>query len=618
MTDTANRSAGAVTLLTIDLEGSSLPVGDQPDTHRETVQRHRVLLEGVAKAHGGAVLQTAGDEIAAAFAAPAAALAAALAGQLALQREERGASGAATAGPLRARMGLYTEVAVLGGPHRFNAPLRRCARLAAAAHGGQVVLSGTTAARVRDALSAAPPGTSLRDLGGHRLTALERAEVVFQLVHPELPAEFPPLCLPPAVPHNLPAPPTPFVGRGPELEAVRRRLLAPEVRLLTLTGPGGTGKTRLALRVVEEALEAFPDGVWLVALAPLADPALVPTAVAQALGVQGAAGRPLHEVLRGYLRDRALLLLVDNCEHLLGAPPLPALLADLLAACPRLKVLATSRTALRLAGEHRWPVPPLTLPAPGLAPAAAALSQYDAVTLFIQRAVAVQPDFLVTNETAPAVAEICARLDGLPLAIELAAARIALLPPRELLGRLSSRLRLLTGGPRDAPARQRTLRATLEWSHALLTPEEQALFARLGVFAGGWTMAAAGAERGRPAPPARRAPGTRRTSWTGCHRWWTRAWCAVRGQGLPRAARCASGCSRPSGSTRWSGWRPAARRPPCGGPTPGTSWGWWRRASAGSSAPSRWPGCAGWTGSTTTSGRRWGCLLYTSPSPRDS
>ena len=433
----------------------------------------------------------------------------------------------------------YPAPGAAHGARYFGLPLVRCARLMATAHGGQTVLSAAVAEVVRDAL---PAGAALRDLGAHRLKDLERPERVAQLLHPELPADFPPLRSLDALPHNLPRQGAPFIGREAELAAVVARLRDPGVPLLTLTGPGGTGKTRLALQAAAEVLDAagpFPDGAWLVDLAPLTDPALAPAAVAQALGVQEAAGRPLAEVLRDYLREQRLLLVLDNCEHLLPGAAHEA--AALLAAGPGVTVLATSREALRVAGEREHPVPPWACP-PGPArrgrparaappPDPAALSQYEAVALFVERAVAAQPDFAVTNATAPAVAELCHRLDGLPLALELAAARVKVLPPPALLARLGDRLGVLTGGRRDAPARQQTLRAAIAWSHDLLAPAEQALFARLAVFAGGWTLEAAEAGCGGAPAAGAEPPVTDSTCWTGWPRWWTRAWCASRRRG---------------------------------------------------------------------------------------
>jgi predicted ATPase/class 3 adenylate cyclase/Tfp pilus assembly protein PilF len=474
--------AGTVTFLFTDLEGSTRLLEAHPDAYREAVRRHHELLREAVDAHGGVVFETMGDAVYAAFARPTAAVRAALAGQRALQAEPWGATG-----PLRVRMGLHLGEVERQGGHYFGAPLYRCARLLATAHGGQTVLSGAVAEVVRDAL---PADAGLRDLGEHRLRDLQRPERLFQLGHPDLPVDFPPLRSLDALPHNLPVQLTSFVGRARELAEVRQLLSAN--RLVTLTGAGGVGKTRLALRAAAELHGAFPDGAWLISLAPVADPALVPSAIAQALGVREAGGRTLAEGLRDHLRDKRLLLIVDNCEHLLpGAAPA---VTDLLAAAPRLKVLATSRAPLRLAGEREYPVPPLRLPdppAPARPPDPAALARSEAVALFAERAAAVAPAFAVTAETAEAVAGICRRLDGLPLALELAAVRTKVLPPAALLARLEHRLPLLTGGPRDLPARHQTLRASIAWSHDLLAPAEQTLFRRLAVFAGGCTLDAA-------------------------------------------------------------------------------------------------------------------------------
>src|SRR5918992_2625428 len=309
----------------------------------------------------------------------------------------------------------------------------------------------------------------------------------FQLIAPALPTSFPSLKSLDARMNNLPAQPTPLVGRERELKEVCGLLREEEVRLLTLTGPGGIGKTRLGLQIAAELLDEFEDGVFFVALATITDPALVASAIAEPLGVVEAGDQPLEEGLKDFLRSKELLLLLDNFEQVLGGAPL---VGELLSECPRLNVLATSRSVLRVYGEQEFAVPPLELPDHKRLPSVERLTQYEAVRLFIERAKAARPDFSVTNENAPAVAEICVRLDGLPLAIELAAARIKLLTPSAMLERLGSRLKLLGGGARDLPERQRTLRGTIEWSHALLEEGEQVLFARLAVFAGGRTLEA--------------------------------------------------------------------------------------------------------------------------------
>jgi predicted ATPase len=297
--------------------------------------------------------------------------------------------------------------------------------------------------------------------------------------------------LPASLPrHNLPAQSTPFIGRKVHVDAVRQELTHPEVRLLTLTGTGGTGKTRLGLRVAADLLDDFEDGVFFVALAPIRDPALVTPTIARTLGIREFEGRPLQESLVDHLRGKHTLLMLDNFEHLVSAAPM---VSDLLAAAPGLKVLVTSRASLRVYGEHEYPVTPMTTSDPQALPPLERLAQVEAVQLFTQRAQAVKADFALSEENAPDVAEICVRLDGLPLAIELAAARVRLLPPHKMLSQLDSRLRFLTGGARDLPARQQTLRSAIDWSHELLNDDENALFRRLAVFVGGCTLEAAGA-----------------------------------------------------------------------------------------------------------------------------
>ena len=282
--------------------------------------------------------------------------------------------------------------------------------------------------------------------------------------------------------------PTPFIGRRMEVETVKELLGRREVRLLTLTGPAGVGKTRLALRVAEEAADGFPDGASFAALAPLTDPALVPSSIAASLGIMDASDQPVTESLVAHLREKQPILVLDNFEHLL---PAATILSSILTRCPRLKVLVTSRAVLHLAAEHEYAVPLLPVPTPGHLPDLNALSRYDAIRLFLQRAQAVKPDFHLNEQNAASIAAICSRLDGLPLAIELAAARVRLFPPQIVLDQLSHRLRFLTGGPVDVPAKHQTLRGAIEWSYSLLEPEQQALFARLSVFAGDWTFEAA-------------------------------------------------------------------------------------------------------------------------------
>ena len=356
------------------------------------------------------------------------------------------------------------------------------ARIMQAAHGGQVLLSQTTYDLVEHDL---PFGVSLKDMGKHRLKDLQRPVHLYQLVIVGLPADFPPLKTLDSRPNNLPVQLTPLIGREKEGAAVQNLLQREDVRLVTLTGPGGTGKTRLGLQVTAELSDLFTDGVYFVNLAPLSDPDFVVPTIAQTLDLKEIGDQPLLGLLKGYLRDKHILLLLDNFEQVASAA---MQVADLLAACPCLKVIVTSRAVLHVRGEQEFPVPPLTVPDPKRLPDLVALSQYEAVELFLSRAQAVEPEFQLNNTNAPAIAEICARLDGLPLAIELASARIKLLPPQALLARLDQRLAVLTSGPRDAPARQQTLRNTIAWSYNLLDAQEQRLFRRLSVFAGGCTL----------------------------------------------------------------------------------------------------------------------------------
>jgi predicted ATPase/class 3 adenylate cyclase/DNA-binding CsgD family transcriptional regulator len=487
--DGAGLPEGTVTFLFTDLEGSTRLLEAHPAAYQAAMRRHHDLLRSAVEAHGGVVFETVGDPVYAAFARAADAVAAALAGQVALRREAWGEIGV-----LRARMGLHTGEVERQGRHYFGAALYRGARLTATAHGGQVVLSEATAALVRGAL---PAGAALRDLGTHRLKDLRHSERVFQLLHPELRPDFPPLATPDARLHHLPVPPAPLIGRETEIAAVLRALRRPDVRLLTLTGVGGTGKTRLALDVARALAPGFRHGVFLVDLAPLADPELVLPALAAVLGVRDAGDRALAETVREHLHGRQTLLVLDNCEHLLDAAPL---VSDLLAACPGLKVLATSRAPLHLRWEHELAVPPLALPDLARLPDAPALEQTAAVALFLHRAGAVRHDFRLTERNARTVAEICVRLEGLPLALELAAARTKVLPPEAILARLDRRLAFLTGGRRDEPTRHQTLQAALAWSYDLLDEERRALFRRLSVFAGGCDLAAAASVARRAVP----------------------------------------------------------------------------------------------------------------------
>ena len=470
---------GTVTFLFTDIEGSTKLWERHPSAMHTALARHDEILQRAIGSRGGYVFKTVGDAFCAAFADASDALDAALETQRALFGEEWEEGFV-----IKVRIALHTGVAEERSGDYFGPPVNRVARLLSAGHGGQTLLSSATRKLVRDRL---PEDTELRDLGERRLKDLIRPERVFQLIASDLPPSFPPLKTLDARLNNLPSQPTPLVGREREVAEVCRMLRGGGARLLTLTGTGGTGKTRLGLHVAADLMDEFDDGVFVVPLAPISDPDLVVPTVARTLDITETRGRTLEEALKDYLRNKEMLLVLDNFEQVVEAAPL---VGELLSACPALKVLATSRTVLRIYGEREFTVPPLELPDPKHPQPVERLAQYEAVRLFVERAQAANADFSITNENAPAVVEICAHLDGLPLAIELAAARIKLLPPQAMLSRLSNRLKLLTGGACDFPERQRTLRATIEWSHELLDEGEKILFARLAVFAGGFTLEA--------------------------------------------------------------------------------------------------------------------------------
>jgi predicted ATPase/class 3 adenylate cyclase len=474
----AELPSGTLTFLFTDIEGSTrLLQALGRDGWQEVLEVHnRILREAIAGA-GGAEVGTEGDAFFAVFPVASSAVAAAVEAQraLAAQTWPRG-------DPVRVRMGMHTGEGVVGGGDYVGVDVHRAARIAAAGHGGQVLLSGITSELVRaDGL---PEGGSLVDLGEHRLKDLAHTERIFQLTIAGLAERFPPIRTL-ETPSNLPVQRTSFVGREGDVRRLKELLRGPG--LLTLTGAGGSGKTRLALRVAGDLKHEYPDGVFLVELAPITDPRLVPSAIAAAVDVRAEGRRPVADTLRDHLRHQELLLLLDNFEQVPQAAPL---VADLLDAGPRLRILATSREPLHVTGEQEVSVPPLELPEPGhLEPER--LLERESVALFLQRATAVDPGFLLTEANARAVGELCLRLDGLPLAIELAASRVKLLPPEAILERLEHRLELLTGGPVDVPARQRTLREAIGWSYDLLEEAERALFRRLSVFAGSWTLDAA-------------------------------------------------------------------------------------------------------------------------------
>lgn len=470
---------GTVTFLFTDIEGSTKLWEEQPEGMRAALSRHDSLLRAAITANHGHIFKTVGDAFNAVFPTAPDALAAALAAQRVLAVEPWPMPGG-----LRVRMTLHTGVAEERDGDYFGPTLNRAARLLAAAHGGQTLLFRTTYELLQEAL---PAGVTLRDLGQHRLRDLARPEQIFQLAAPGLAAEFPSLKSLDTLPNNLPVQLTSFIGREREIAAVKGILAT--ARLLTLTGAGGAGKTRLALQVAAELLEEFAEGVWLVEFGALSDPALVPQTVAASLGLREHSERPILTILTDFLQFKRVLLVMDNCEHVVAEC---ARLTDhLLRACPDMRILVTSQTTLGVPGEVAYGVPPLALPDPRPAPSPEQLTQFEAVRLFVERASLSKPGFAVTADNAAAVAQVVHQLDGIPLAIELAAARAKVMSVQQISARLEDRFRLLTAGARTAAPRHQTLKAAMDWSYELLTGPERTLLRRLSVFAGGWTLEAA-------------------------------------------------------------------------------------------------------------------------------
>jgi len=465
------------TFLFTDIEGSSRLWEQEPEQMRAALASHDACARGAVADHRGRVVKMTGDGMHAVFDDPLDAVEAAVQLQHSLQVPQEGVA-------LRIRCGLHAGVSERRDNDYFGAAVNRAARIMNAAHGGQVLLSQAIASLIASRL---PADVTLRDLGRLKLRDLASPEHVHQVVHPALRSDFPALRSLETFPNNLPQQVTPFVGRARELDEIKA--LVARQRLVTLFGSGGLGKTRLSLQMAADVLDEYPDGVWLVELAPLRDARLVPQAVASVLGVVEEAGRPVVEALEKFVVERCLLIVLDNCEHLVQA--CAELAARLLRAGSRLKILASSREPLRITGECTYAVPSLAVPAADRKITVPALMTFESAHLFVERAAAARSTFRLTSENAAAVAEICRNLDGIPLALELAAARVRTMSVDDIVARLGDRFRLLKSGDRTASLRQQTLRASIDWSHDLLSEPERALLARLAVFAGGWTLDAA-------------------------------------------------------------------------------------------------------------------------------
>ena len=472
--------SGTVTFLFTDIEGSTKLAQEYPDAMPSLLARHNEILEQAIEAHNGFVFQVVGDSFAASFHNANDAVNAALDAQRSLHSEPW------TPAPVKVRMGVHTGQAEFqeNGTYQGYLTLSHVQRLMSAAHGGQVLLSLAAEKLVRDEM---PKGVSLRDMGERRLKDVVRTEHIYQLVVTGLPSDFPPIKTLDRHLHNLPAQMTSFVGRETELAEISQALSAH--RLVTLTGSGGAGKSRLSLQVGMNCLQQFPDGVWLVELAPVTDPALVPQTLLSTFNLREDRHRSVLSVLIDFLHAKTLLLVLDNCEHLIDAC---ARISDsLLQACPKMRILASSREALGISGELAYRVPSLNTPNPEQLPSLEQLEKVDSIQLFVERAATAKPGFTLTDMNAFSLAQICYRLDGIPLAIELAASRVKVLTPDQIAARLDDRFRLLTGGSRTALPRQQTLRAMIDWSYSLLSDQEKTLFRRLAVFVGGWTLEAA-------------------------------------------------------------------------------------------------------------------------------
>lgn len=475
-------SDNSITFLFSDIDGNLELWEKYPEAMKVAMERYDAILREAIESQSGKIFKTSGDVFYTVFTGAPQAISAALAAQKALFAEAQKAS--ANGPVIRARIALHSGLAERRDDDYFGQTFNRTARLLASGHGGQTLLSTAT----RDLVQAhLPKGVTLRDMGERSVKGLTQPERTYQLLIPDLPANFPPLKELETFRTNLPTPPTSFIGREQEIAAIKR--LMASHRLTILVGTGGSGKTRLSLQVAADLLDSFPDGIWFVELAPLADPALVPQTVANTLGLREDTGRPVLDTLATYLQSKTTLLILDNCEHVSGAAA--ELAGSLLQTCPNLSLLASSRQAFDISGESIFHVPSLSFPDPNNTYTAAALSDFESVRLFLDRAQTVAPGFGIDDDNARFIAQICARLDGIPLAIELVAAHVKMLGMEQITEHLNDLFKLLTDESRGALPRQQTMRAMINWSYDLLPERERVLLRQLSVFAGGCTLAAA-------------------------------------------------------------------------------------------------------------------------------
>ena len=487
--------SGTVTFLFTDIEGSTQLWERHSEAMKAALVKHDSILKEAIESHHGHIIKTTGDGVHAVFTTALDGINAALAAQknlnsliltddvVSIRPANSVRDYSTNSTQLKVRMGLHTGEAELREGDYFGQTLNRAARIMSAGHGGQILVSDVVAQVAREHLAA---DVSFMDLGEHYLKGIVQSEKIHQVVASDLQREFPPLNTIPTATNNLPQQLTSFIGRERELREAKEKLLS--ARLLTLIGPGGTGKTRLSLQLGIEMLPNFTDGVWFIELAPLADPALILQTIASVLGVRAQAGMPLENVVNDYLRAKILLLILDNCEHLVEASA--ALADEFLRNAPNIKIIASSREALGVGGENVYRVPSLSLPNQANVTREAVMG-FESVQLFVERASAANPKFHLTDENASHIAQICSRLDGIPLALELAASRVSAFTPEQIAKRLDDRFKLLTGGSRTALPRQQTLRALIDWSYDILSPDECKLLKRLSVFAGGWVFEAA-------------------------------------------------------------------------------------------------------------------------------